>query len=50
MISLYKENVTHMMTPHDDALIVCIDIDKFDMQKLLVDGGSSTNILFLGAF
>jgi len=34
---------------HDDALIITMLIGNCQMSKILVDGGSSVNILFGGA-
>lgn len=42
--------MTHVTSPHDDFLVVTIEIDEFDMKLFLVDIGSSTNILFLDTF
>lgn len=31
---------------YDDFLVVTVDIDEFDMKRILVDGESSTNIFY----
>ncbi|XP_077249149.1 uncharacterized protein LOC143888590 [Tasmannia lanceolata] len=36
--------------PHDDALVFQLIISNFDVGKILVDTGSSVNVLHLGAF
>jgi hypothetical protein len=37
-------------TPHDDALVVTLMIGNFNIHHVLVDNGSSADILFLPAF
>lgn len=50
VIIFFKEDITHVTTPYVDDLVVTAEIDGFDTKKSLVDGGSSTNILFLDIF
>ncbi|XP_021763967.1 uncharacterized protein LOC110728630 [Chenopodium quinoa] len=36
--------------PHDDSLLVAIPIENWKVRRVLVDGGSSANIMFIKAF
>ncbi|KAK3007626.1 hypothetical protein RJ639_014112 [Escallonia herrerae] len=36
--------------PHDDALVITLRIDAFQVKRILVDTGSSANIIFEDAF
>ncbi|KAK3015246.1 hypothetical protein RJ639_007118 [Escallonia herrerae] len=36
--------------PHDDALVITLRIDAFQVKRILIDTGSSTDILFEDAF
>ena len=36
--------------PHDNALVISVTIANFNMQRILVDNGRSTDILFIMAF
>ena len=36
--------------PHNDALVVSIRIEDYNMHRVLVDNGSSTDILYYPAF
>ena len=36
--------------PHDDALIISVVIANFNVQRILIDNGSSADILFVSAF
>ena len=36
--------------PHDDPLVIMLIIEGFNTRRILVDNGSSTNIIYLFAF
>lgn len=42
--------MTHVLTLYDDAFVVILTIDWFNMNRILVNERSSTNIPFLDAF
>ncbi|XP_021713459.1 uncharacterized protein LOC110681614 [Chenopodium quinoa] len=36
--------------PHDDPLVVTMRIANWEVDRILIDGGSSTNIIYISAF
>ena len=50
IIGFLEEDARHIHHPHDDALVVSIWIEDYNMHKVLVDNGSSTDILYYLAF
>ncbi|XP_038973463.1 uncharacterized protein LOC120105243 [Phoenix dactylifera] len=49
-ILLSDKDLERVETPHDDAVVISIIVNKFDVKRILVDNGSSANILYYGAF
>ncbi|XP_041001256.1 uncharacterized protein LOC121246989 [Juglans microcarpa x Juglans regia] len=49
-ITFDERDVEVILHPHDDALVVTMQIANFRTQKILIDNGSSANILFWDAF
>lgn len=49
-IRLTSDEYGGILAPHHDALIISLTIAKFLMKMILIDNGSSTNILFTQAF
>ena len=49
-ISFGEEDLARVQTPHDDLLVVTLRIYDCDVQQILIDGGSSANVLFLETF
>ena len=41
-----EEDAQRLHHPHDDALVVCIRVGDYNTYQVLVDNGSSTNILY----
>lgn len=37
----------HVNNPHDDVLVITIDINEFDMKRVLVDLRNLTTVLFV---
>ncbi|XP_077232463.1 uncharacterized protein LOC143869792 [Tasmannia lanceolata] len=50
VISFSTENYNGLQVPHDDALVIRLIIANFDVGKILVDIGSSVNVLHLETF
>ena len=49
-ISFPPINLTRVITPHYDALILTVCISSFDVHMILVDPGSAADLLHLPAF
>ena len=49
-ISFPPINLTWVITPHYDALVLTVYINSFDVHRVLVDPGSATDLLHLPAF
>ena len=50
IIGFSEEDARRLHHPHDDALVVSIRIEDYNMHRVLVDNGSSTDILYYPAF
>ncbi|XP_077237361.1 uncharacterized protein LOC143879045 [Tasmannia lanceolata] len=50
VITFSHEDLDGLQVPHDDALVARLVIANFDIGKILVDRGSSVNVLHLGTF
>ena len=50
IIRFSKEDARRLHHPHDDALVVSIRVVDYNMHKVLVDNGSSADILYYPAF
>ena len=50
IIEFLKEDAQHLHHPHDDALVVNIQVGNYNTHRVLVDNGSSTDILYYLAF
>ena len=45
-----EEDARGIRQPHDDPLVVMIMIEGFNIRRVLVDNGSSVDIIYLSAF
>ena len=45
-----KEDVRGVKQPHDDHLVIMLIIEGFITRRILVDNGSSTDIIYLSTF
>ena len=50
IIGFLKEDARCLHHPHDDALVVSIQIGDYNMHRVLVDNGNSANILYYPVF
>ena len=50
VISFSDEDLDHVQLPHDDALVITGLVANREVHRILVDNGSSTDILFFKAF
>ena len=49
-ITFSNDDLRGVHLPHDDALVVSAVIANFNVQRILIDNGSSADILFISAF
>ena len=45
-----KEDSRGVKQPHDDPLVIMLMIEGFNTRRVLVDNGSSANIIYLSGF
>ena len=45
-VGFSEEDARRLHHPHDDALVVNIWIEDYNMHRVLIDNGSSTDILY----
>ena len=45
-----EEDVRGVKQPHDDRLVIMVMIEGFNTRRVLVDNGSSADIIYLSAF
>ena len=50
IIGFSEEYARRLHHPHDDALVFSIQIEDYNMHRVLVDNGSSADILYYPAF
>ena len=49
-ITFTDEDIERIHHPHDDAIVITLLIADYTTKKVLVDNGSSTDILYYLAF
>ena len=49
-ISFDGADLARISTPHDDALVITATISGVDIERILIDGGSSSDIMFLRCY
>jgi len=50
IIGFSEEDAQRLHRPHDNALVISIRVGDYNTYRVLVDNGSSTNILYYPAF
>ena len=50
VIRFLEEDARRLLHPHDDALVVSIRVGDYNVHQMLVDNGSSVDILYCPAF
>ena len=50
IIGFSEEDARRLHHPHDDALIVSVRVGDYNVHRMLVDNGSSADILYYPAF
>jgi len=45
-----KSETTDLGKPHDDALVIRIDLGNYELSRIMIDTGSSADVLFYDAF
>ena len=49
-ILLLEKDAKGVKQPHDNPLVIMLMIERFNTRKVLIDNGSSANIIYLFAF
>ena len=50
IIGFSEDDVRRLYHPHDDALVVSLRVGEYNVHRMLVDNGSSADILYYPAF
>ena len=50
IIGFLEEDARRLHHPHDDALVVSLRVEDYNMHRVLVDNGSSADILYYPTF
>ena len=49
-IVFFEQDVKGIRQPHDDPLVIMLTIEGFNTRKVLVDNGSSADVMYMTAF
>ena len=49
VLSFIDNKDSTLINPHHDALVISLLIANFQIKRILIDNGSSTNVIFLSA-
>ena len=50
IIGFLEDDARRLYHPHDDALVVSVRVGDYNVHRMLVDNGSSADILYYPAF
>ena len=50
VINFSEDDARRLHHPHDDALVVSLQVEDYNMHRILIDNGSSADILYYPAF
>ena len=50
IIGFSEDDARPVYHPHDDALVVSLRVEDYNVHRMLVDNGSSADILYYPAF
>ena len=50
VISFFENDVKKIQTPHNDTAVVSMTIAEYDVKRVLIDNGSSADVLFYDTF
>ncbi|GMN63814.1 hypothetical protein TIFTF001_032920 [Ficus carica] len=45
--TFHSSEATNLSRPHDDALVLTLNVSNYEVGRILVDNGSSADVLFL---
>ena len=49
-MSFSEEDKIETTQPHDDALLITLKIEDYDVKRVMVDGGSAAEIMYLDLY
>ena len=49
-ITFWESETTDLDKPHDDALVIRINVGNYELSRIMIDTGSSVDVLFYDAF
>ena len=49
-LSFFDEDKVKTIQPHDDALVITLRIERYDMKRVMVDQGSGVEIMYLDLY
>ena len=49
-IVFFEWDVKGIEQPYDDPLVIMLTIERFNTRRMLVDNGSSANVMYMTAF
>ena len=50
ILSFSEEDKIETTQPHDDALLITLKIEDYDVKRVMVDGGSAAEIMYLDLY